>query len=119
MINRHPLAGLPRSEREKAVKEEPAEEVWGGVSDDLTGVFGGAVREEVPRESVRAPESNSSTFTLDGVDMMGERLANEVFSVVKNEGWVKEDLICGSFVRGLVARYCRKLYEQQLVIKVV
>ncbi|KAL0862656.1 hypothetical protein Bca101_041774 [Brassica carinata] len=33
---------------------------------------------------VHRSESNSSTFTFDGVDMMGERLANEVFSVVKN-----------------------------------
>ncbi|KAL0741087.1 hypothetical protein Bca4012_082600 [Brassica carinata] len=86
-------------------------------------VFGGAVREEVPRESVRAPgsESTSSTFTFDGVDIMGERLANEVFSVVKNRGaWLKKISFVAHLLGGLVARYdVGKLYEQQLVIKVV
>ncbi|KAG2309890.1 hypothetical protein Bca52824_029638 [Brassica carinata] len=106
-----------------------AEEVWGGgVSDDEREfggleVFGGAVREEVPRESVRAPgsESTSSTFTFDGVDIMGERLANEVFSVVKNRGaWLKKISFVAHLLGGLVARYdVGKLYEQQLVIKVV
>ncbi|KAG2333146.1 hypothetical protein Bca52824_004326 [Brassica carinata] len=104
-----------------------AEEVWGGgVSDDEREfggleVFGRAVREEVPRESVRAPESNSSTFTFDGVDMMGERLANEVFSVVKNRGGgLKKISFVAHLLGGLVARYAvGKLYEHQLVIKVV
>ncbi|KAG2308663.1 hypothetical protein Bca52824_028411 [Brassica carinata] len=132
----HPSAsssGLPRSEREKAGKEEPvypdkAEEVWGGsVSDDEREfggleVFGGAFREEV-REKVlvHRSESNSSTFTFDGVDMMGERLANEVFSVVKNRGGgLKKISFVAHLLGGLVARYAvGKLYEQQLVIKAV
>ncbi|KAG2306942.1 hypothetical protein Bca52824_026690 [Brassica carinata] len=70
---------------------------------------------------VHRSESNSSTFTFDGVDMMGERLANEVFSVVKNRGGgLKKISFVAHLLGGLVARYAvGKLYEQQLVIKVV
>ncbi|KAG2312631.1 hypothetical protein Bca4012_027193 [Brassica carinata] len=70
---------------------------------------------------VHRSESNSSTFTFDGVDMMGERLANEVFSVVKNRGGgLKKISFVAHLLGGLVARYVvGKLYEQQLVIKVV
>ncbi|KAG2311531.1 hypothetical protein Bca52824_023088 [Brassica carinata] len=69
---------------------------------------------------VHRSESNSSTLTFDGVDMMGERLANEVFSVVKNRGGgLKKISFVAHLLGGLVARYAvGKLYEQHLVIKV-
>ncbi|KAG2329814.1 hypothetical protein Bca52824_000994 [Brassica carinata] len=65
-------------------------------------------------------ESNSSTLTFDGVDMMGERLANKVLSVVKNiGGGLKNISFVAHSLGGLVARYAvGKVYEQQLVIKV-
>ncbi|KAG2301926.1 hypothetical protein Bca52824_030577 [Brassica carinata] len=85
-----------------------AEEVWGGgVSDDEREfggleVFGERFVKKF-RESVS--ESNSSTFTFDGVDMMGERLANEVFSVVKNRGGgLKKISFVAHLLGGLVAR---------------
>ncbi|KAG2305182.1 hypothetical protein Bca52824_033833, partial [Brassica carinata] len=92
------------------------EEVWGGVSDD--DGRSPAKREEFVKKFpekvfVHRSDSNSSTFTFDGVDMMGERLANEVFLLLRTEGWVKEDLICGSFVRRSSCKICcGKLYEQ-------
>ncbi|KAL0887555.1 hypothetical protein Bca101_011538 [Brassica carinata] len=114
----------------KAGKEEPvypgkAEEVWGGgVSDDEREVAGEAeefVKKFPEQVFVHRSESNSSTLTFDGVDMMGERLANEVFSVVKNRwGGLKKISFVAHSLGGLVARYAiGKLYEQQLVIKVV
>ncbi|KAG2310761.1 hypothetical protein Bca52824_022318 [Brassica carinata] len=55
---------------------------------------------------VHRSESNSSTLTFDGVDMMGERLANEVFSIVKNRGGgLKKISFVAHLLRGLVARY--------------
>ncbi|KAG2330913.1 hypothetical protein Bca52824_002093 [Brassica carinata] len=107
-----------------------AEEVWGGgVSDDEREVAGEAeeysaeqfVKKFPEKVFVHRSESNSSTFTFDGVDMMGERLANEVFSVVKNRGGgLKKISFVAHLLGGLVARYAvGKLDEQQLVIKVV
>ncbi|KAG2312767.1 hypothetical protein Bca52824_024324 [Brassica carinata] len=68
---------------------------------------------------VHRSESNSSTFTFDGVDMMGERLANEVFLLLRTRGGLKKISFVSHLLGGLVARYCRKSDEQQLVIKAV
>ncbi|KAH0941900.1 hypothetical protein HID58_001537 [Brassica napus] len=58
-------------------------------------------------------ESNSATLTFDGVDMMGERLANEVLSVIKNRNGLKKISFVAHSLGGLVARYAvGKLYEQ-------
>ncbi|KAG7650396.1 hypothetical protein ISN45_At01g053560 [Arabidopsis thaliana x Arabidopsis arenosa] len=39
---------------------------------------------------VHRSESNSATLTFDGVDKMGERLANEVLGVVKHRSGLKK-----------------------------
>ncbi|WZZ25823.1 hypothetical protein YC2023_009224 [Brassica napus] len=58
-------------------------------------------------------ESNSATLTFDGVDMMGERLANEVLSVIKNRTGLKKISFVAHSLGGLVARYAvGKLYEK-------
>lgn len=63
---------------------------------------------------VHRSESNCATLTFDGVDMMGERLANEVLSVVKNRVGLKKISFVAHSLGGLVARYAvGKLYEQQ------
>ncbi|CAH8337141.1 unnamed protein product [Eruca vesicaria subsp. sativa] len=63
---------------------------------------------------VHRSESNSATLTFDGVDMMGERLADEVLSVVKNRGGLKKISFVAHSLGGLVARYAvGKLYEQR------
>ncbi|KAF8114028.1 hypothetical protein N665_0043s0096 [Sinapis alba] len=62
---------------------------------------------------VHRSESNSATLTFDGVDLMGERLANEVLSVVKNRSGLKKISFVAHSLGGLVARYAvGKLYEQ-------
>ncbi|CAB79432.1 putative protein [Arabidopsis thaliana] len=68
-------------------------------------------------------ESNSATLTFDGVDKMGERLANEVvfgcivvssvLGVVKHRSGLKKISFVAHSLGGLVARYAiGKLYEQ-------
>ncbi|KAL0873297.1 hypothetical protein Bca101_023002 [Brassica carinata] len=62
---------------------------------------------------VHRSESNSATLTFDGVDIMGERLANEVLSVIKNRTGLKKISFVAHSLGGLVARYAvGKLYEQ-------
>ncbi|KAL1202895.1 hypothetical protein V5N11_015149 [Cardamine amara subsp. amara] len=62
---------------------------------------------------VHRSESNSATLTFDGVDMMGERLANEVLAVVKHRSGLKKISFVAHSLGGLVARYAiGKLYEQ-------
>ncbi|CAN8273890.1 unnamed protein product [Cochlearia groenlandica] len=61
---------------------------------------------------VHRNESNSATLTFDGVDKMGERLANEVLSVVKNRSGLSKISFVAHSLGGLVARYAiGKLYE--------
>ncbi|ESQ54726.1 hypothetical protein EUTSA_v10025307mg [Eutrema salsugineum] len=62
---------------------------------------------------VHRSESNSATMTFDGVDMMGERLASEVLSVIKNRSGLRKISFVAHSLGGLVARYAiGKLYEQ-------
>ncbi|OEL31614.1 Protein ecdysoneless-like protein [Dichanthelium oligosanthes] len=61
---------------------------------------------------VHRSQSNSATQTFDGVDFMGERLANEVLSVVEQRNGVKKISFVAHSLGGLVARYAiGRLYE--------
>ncbi|XP_012068134.1 putative lipase ROG1 [Jatropha curcas] len=60
---------------------------------------------------VHCSKANSLTLTFDGVDVMGERLAEEVISVIERHPSVKKISFIGHSLGGLVARYAiAKLY---------
>uniref|UniRef100_A0A1J3D723 Putative lipase ROG1 n=1 Tax=Noccaea caerulescens TaxID=107243 RepID=A0A1J3D723_NOCCA len=62
---------------------------------------------------VHRSESNSATLTFDGVDKMGERLADEVLSVISHRIGLRKISFVAHSLGGLVARYAiGKLYEQ-------
>ncbi|GJV45167.1 putative alpha/beta hydrolase, partial [Tanacetum coccineum] len=57
-------------------------------------------------------ESNSATLTFDGVDQMGERLAEEVMEVTKHWPEVSKISFIAHSLGGLVVRYAiGRLYE--------
>uniref|UniRef100_A0A1D1YDE0 Putative lipase ROG1 n=1 Tax=Anthurium amnicola TaxID=1678845 RepID=A0A1D1YDE0_9ARAE len=61
---------------------------------------------------VHRSECNYSTLTFDGVDLMGERLAKEVLSVVNNRPGVQKISFVAHSLGGLIARYAiGRLYE--------
>ncbi|CAA7408168.1 unnamed protein product [Spirodela intermedia] len=61
---------------------------------------------------VHRSECNYSTLTFDGVDLMGERLAKEVLSVVSHRPGVQKISFVAHSLGGLVARYAiGKLHE--------
>ncbi|KAA3470754.1 Lipase [Gossypium australe] len=61
---------------------------------------------------VHRSECNYSKLTFDGVDMMGERLAQEVLDVVKRRPEVRKISFVAHSLGGLVARYAiGRLYE--------
>ncbi|CAA0836682.1 alpha/beta-Hydrolases superfamily protein [Striga hermonthica] len=61
---------------------------------------------------VHCSERNASKLTLDGVDVMGERLAEEVLEVIKRKPSLKKISFIAHSVGGLVARYAiGKLYR--------
>ncbi|XP_057854301.1 lipid droplet phospholipase 1 isoform X5 [Cryptomeria japonica] len=61
---------------------------------------------------VHCSERNASRLTLDGVDVMGERLADEVDTVTKCNPGLKKISFISHSVGGLVARYSiGRLYE--------
>lgn len=61
---------------------------------------------------VHRSECNYAKLTFDGVDMMGERLAEEVLSVVNRRQGVKKISFIAHSLGGLVARYAvGRLYE--------
>ncbi|KAK1420901.1 hypothetical protein QVD17_22864 [Tagetes erecta] len=65
---------------------------------------------------VHCSECNSSTLTFDGVDRMGERLAEEVMEVAKRWPQVSKISFVAHSLGGLVARYAiGKLYENRPV----
>ncbi|KAG0451268.1 hypothetical protein HPP92_026517 [Vanilla planifolia] len=65
---------------------------------------------------IHCSECNYGTLTFDGVDVMGDRLAKEVKSVVeRNQGLLKISFLCHS-LGGLIARYAiGRLYESSLL----
>ncbi|KAK2446302.1 alpha/beta-Hydrolases superfamily protein [Trifolium repens] len=64
---------------------------------------------------VHCSESNSSTLTFDGVDVTGDRLAEEVISVIKRHPSVQKISFIAHSLGGLIARYAiAKLYERDI-----
>ncbi|KAL8225451.1 hypothetical protein R6Q57_018008 [Mikania cordata] len=62
---------------------------------------------------VHCSERNSSFLTFNGVDVMGNRLANEVTSVIKRHPNLQKISFIGHSLGGLIARYAiAKLYTQ-------
>ncbi|XP_068652556.1 putative lipase ROG1 isoform X2 [Aristolochia californica] len=60
---------------------------------------------------VHRSECNSSRLTFDGVDLMGERLAEEVLSVIRRRPGVRKISFVAHSLGGLIARYAvGKLY---------
>ncbi|XP_047977703.1 putative lipase YDL109C [Salvia hispanica] len=67
---------------------------------------------------VHCSEANSSMLTLDGVDVMGKRLADEVVSVVGRHPNLEKISFVGHSLGGLIARYAiAVLYQQDLTRK--
>ncbi|XP_061993044.1 uncharacterized protein LOC133710919 [Rosa rugosa] len=61
---------------------------------------------------VHRSECNSSRLTFDGVDLMGERLAEEVLAVIRKRSEVRKISFVAHSLGGLVARYAiGRLYE--------
>ncbi|KAL0400998.1 UNVERIFIED_CONTAM: ATP-dependent 6-phosphofructokinase, chloroplastic [Sesamum latifolium] len=61
---------------------------------------------------VHCSERNAAKLTLDGVDVMGERLAEEVLEVIKRKPGLRKISFVAHSVGGLVARYAiGKLYR--------
>ncbi|OMO94387.1 hypothetical protein CCACVL1_06034, partial [Corchorus capsularis] len=61
---------------------------------------------------VHRSECNYSKLTFDGVDLMGERLAQEVLAVVKRRPEVRKISFVAHSLGGLIARYAiGRLYE--------
>uniref|UniRef100_A0A1J3IT68 DUF676 domain-containing protein n=1 Tax=Noccaea caerulescens TaxID=107243 RepID=A0A1J3IT68_NOCCA len=64
---------------------------------------------------VHCSKRNHSTQTFNGVDVMGERLAEEVRSVIKSHPSLQKISFVGHSLGGLIARYAiGRLYEQEL-----
>ncbi|KAJ8492587.1 hypothetical protein OPV22_014308 [Ensete ventricosum] len=64
---------------------------------------------------VHRSECNYSTLTFDGVDVMGERLADEVISIVANNPGLQKISFVGHSLGGLIARYAISLlYEKSI-----
>ncbi|XP_048227019.1 putative lipase ROG1 isoform X1 [Ricinus communis] len=62
---------------------------------------------------VHCSKANSATLTFDGVDVMGDRLAEEILSVIERNPSVKKISFIGHSLGGLVARYAiAKLFRQ-------
>ncbi|KAK7311745.1 hypothetical protein RJT34_10072 [Clitoria ternatea] len=64
---------------------------------------------------VHCSERNSSMLTFDGVDVMGERLTEEVISVIKRHPSVEKISFVGHSSGGMIARYAiAKLYGRDI-----
>ncbi|CAL9116026.1 unnamed protein product [Musa textilis] len=64
---------------------------------------------------VHRSQCNYSTLTFDGVDVMGERLADEVISIVANNPGLQKISFVGHSLGGLIARYAiTLLYEKSI-----
>ncbi|KAK7279083.1 hypothetical protein RJT34_24127 [Clitoria ternatea] len=70
------------------------------------------VKELPDKVFVHCSERNVSMLTLDGVDVMGDRLAEEVLEVIKKKPNMQKISFVAHSVGGLVARYAiGKLYK--------
>lgn len=65
---------------------------------------------------VHRSECNYSRLTFDGVDFMGERLAEEVLSVINRRKGVRKISFVAHSLGGLIARYAiGRLYDPEMV----
>ncbi|KAL1814011.1 hypothetical protein ACET3Z_024076 [Daucus carota] len=63
---------------------------------------------------VHCSESNHSMLTLDGIDVMGSRLADEVLSVIERHPGLQKISFIGHSLGGLISRYAiAKLYTEE------
>ncbi|CAN1329672.1 Putative lipase ROG1, partial [Linum perenne] len=84
-----------------------------GSSADWRYAAGQFVKKHPDNLIVHRSECNSSKLTFDGVDLMGERLADEVRSVVRRRPEVRKISFVAHSLGGLIARYAvARLYEQ-------
>ncbi|CAL9158999.1 unnamed protein product [Musa hybrid cultivar] len=83
-----------------------------GSADDWRFAAEQFVKKLPDKVIVHRSECNSSRLTFDGVDLMGERLAEEVISVVKQRRGVHKISFVAHSLGGLIARYAiGRLYE--------
>ncbi|KAK9740496.1 hypothetical protein RND81_03G039900 [Saponaria officinalis] len=61
---------------------------------------------------VHCSERNTSTSTFDGIDVMGERLADEVISVIQRYTHLSKISFIGHSLGGLIARYAIALLHE-------
>ncbi|WVZ21695.1 hypothetical protein V8G54_009017 [Vigna mungo] len=67
---------------------------------------------------VHCSERNSSMLTFDGVDVMGDRLAEEVISVIKRHPSVQKISFVGHSLGGMIARYAiARLYGRDISVE--
>ncbi|CAL9772867.1 unnamed protein product [Musa acuminata subsp. burmannicoides] len=66
---------------------------------------------------VHCSESNMYKLTLDGVDIMGERLAEEIIEVVNKRLYLRKISFIAHSVGGLVARYAIGRLYRPLIMK--
>ncbi|CAN1228873.1 Putative lipase ROG1 [Linum grandiflorum] len=84
-----------------------------GSSADWRYAAGQFVKKHPDNLIVHRSECNSSKLTFDGVDLMGERLAEEVRLVVRRRPEVRKISFVAHSLGGLIARYAvARLYEQ-------
>ncbi|KAJ1395008.1 hypothetical protein SESBI_33729 [Sesbania bispinosa] len=83
-----------------------------GSSTDWSFAAEKFVKERPDKVFVHCSERNVSRLTLDGVDVMGERLAEEVLEVIRRKPNMRKISFVAHSVGGLVARYAiGKLYK--------
>ncbi|ONM04410.1 alpha/beta-Hydrolases superfamily protein [Zea mays] len=115
------LLGDSDIHRKQNLTERIGDEVTISLYDDLAKIKGSChhpllaqyFTERIAAATTAAgSQCNSATQTFDGVDLMGERLANEVLSVVEQRRGVKKISFVAHSLGGLVARYAiGRLYE--------
>ncbi|KAG6471579.1 hypothetical protein ZIOFF_069023 [Zingiber officinale] len=68
---------------------------------------------------VHCSESNYGTLTFHGVDVMGERLAKEVISIVASKPFLQKISFVGHSLGGLIARYAIGILYEKTVPKCI
>ncbi|KAL9259830.1 putative lipase ROG1 [Drosera capensis] len=74
---------------------------------------------QYPKDAlVHRSKRNSATLTFDGVDVMGERLADEVLGVIKRYPDLRKISFLGHSLGGLISRYAiARLYQRNYLIR--
>ncbi|KAM0939252.1 putative alpha/Beta hydrolase, lipase [Dioscorea sansibarensis] len=128
-----------KGERVEVESVRGGEDLWNAAAEDhgvfpehlvimVNGLVGSAedwrfaaeqfVKKIPTKVIVHRSECNSSRLTFDGVDLMGERLADEVMSVVNNRRGVQKISFVAHSLGGLIARYAiGRLYEAGSVVE--